>query len=270
VKQVLCAALIVWIACQSLFGSPSKAVTDSDLKDIKFDQKLGQQISMNLPFVDEGGHTIKFGDCLDGKPAMLVLGYYGCPMLCTLVLNGLISTLQDLKPSVGDKFSVIFVSIDPSESPVLAAAKKKNYLKLYGRKDSSPGWHFLTGSQESISVLTQQAGYRYLYDPVSKQFAHPSGVVILTPDGKVSTYFFGINFVARDLDRSLKQASSHEIGVEVRQFVYLCFHYNPIRGKYGAVIMDVIRTGGICTLVGLVCLIFLPWRPSSLKERPAT
>jgi protein SCO1/2 len=201
---------------------------------------------------------------------MLVLGYYGCPMLCTLVLNGLTSSLQDLKPSVGDKFSVIFVSIDPSEFPSLAAAKKKSYLKLYGRKSSASGWHFLTGSKESIALLTEEVGYRYVYDPASKQFAHPSGIVILTPDGKVSRYFFGVNFVARELDQSLNEASSHKIGLEVRQFVYLCFHYNPIRGKYGALIMNVVRAAAGCTLVGLACLIFLPWRPSNAKERQAT
>ena len=264
-KRAWCYVLLAIVLAQASFGG----VSDSELRDIEFKQNLGQQISLDLPFVDEGGRQIRFGDCLDQKPAMLVLGYYGCPMLCTLVLNGLISTLQDLKPSVGDKFSVIFVSIDPSESPYLAAAKKKNYLKLYGRKSSAPGWHFLTGSRESIALLAQQAGYRYVYDPASKQFAHPSGVVILTPEGKVSRYFFGINFVARDLDRSLKEASSHQIGSEVRQFVYLCFHYNPIHGKYGAAIMTVVRLGGAGTLVGLACLIFIPWRPSGPKKREA-
>ncbi|HZM04519.1 MAG TPA: SCO family protein [Candidatus Saccharimonadales bacterium] len=263
-KRAVAFILLAFVLLQPSFG----AVTDSELKDIEFKQNLGQQISLDLPFVDENGRQIRLGDCLGQKPAMLVLGYYGCPMLCTLVLNGLISTLQDLKPSVGDKFSVIFVSINPSETPDLAAAKKKNYLKLYGRKSLAPGWHFLTGSKESIALLAEEVGYRYLYDPASKQFAHPSGVVILTPDGKVSRYFFGINFVARDLDKSLQEASSHQIGSEVRQFVYLCFHYNPIHGKYGAIIMNVVRIGGAGTLVGLVCLIFIPWRPLAAKERP--
>jgi protein SCO1/2 len=261
--------LLLLLLPRLAFGATSEKLTDGDLKEIKFNQKLGQQISMDLPFVDEHGKGIRFGDCVDGKPTMLVLGYYGCPMLCTLVLNGLISTLQDLKPSVGDKFSVVFVSIDSSETPALAAAKRSSYLKLYGRRDSAAGWHFLTGSKESIAVLAQQAGYQYAYDPASKQFAHPSGVVILTGDGKVSTYFFGINFVARDLDRALKEAGSHHIGSEVRQFVYLCFHYNPIRGKYGAAIMTVVRVGGVGTLLGLACMIFSPWRPSRPKEEAA-
>jgi protein SCO1/2 len=238
------------------------ALNDQQLRDIQFDQKTGAQTTLSLPFVDETGKTVTLGAELGGKPTILALGYYRCPMLCTLELNGLVASLQDLKPGSAPA-SVVFVSVDPTETPALAAAKKATYMKLYARRGAAADWHFLTGPKSSVDKLAEETGFRFAYDPASQQYAHPSGLIILTPEGKVSTYFFGINFVSRDLDAALRAAARHETKSPVQQFVYLCFHYNPIRGKYGAAIMDGVRIGGVATLAGLAGVI---WQAQRRKE----
>lgn len=241
-------------------------LTDNALRDIQFDQNVGRQVSMALSFTNESGKSVTLADCAAGKPVVLVMGYYRCPMLCTLELNELVASLQDLKPAAADLASIIFVSIDPTETPSLAAAKKATYLKLYARKEAAANWHFLTGSESAIKTLASQAGYRFAYDPASRQYAHPSGLVILTPEGKISRYFFGISYAPKDLGAALRVAAAHRAGDVVRQFVYLCFHYDPIRGKYGAMIMTVVRLGGVVTLAGLAGLIWMAQRPRAGKE----
>jgi protein SCO1/2 len=241
-------------------------LTDNALRDIQFDQKVGSQVSMSLSFTNESGKSVTLAGCAEGKPVVLALGYYHCPMLCTLELNELVASLQDLKPAAANLASIIFVSIDPTETPSLAAAKKAAYMKLYARKEAAANWHFLTGSESAIKTLAGHAGFRFAYDPASRQYAHPSGLVILTPEGKISRYFFGISYAAKDLGAALREASAHRTGDVVRQFVYLCFHYDPIRGKYGATIMAVVRLGGVATLAGLAGLIWMAGRPRGGKE----
>ena len=252
VVLLVCGAISVGAVDTNIALAP---LSEKQLTAIKFEQKLNQQVSLALPFIDDAGRHVTLADCLDGKPAIVVLGYYECPMLCTFVLNGLVSSLQDLKPSVGETYSVIFVSIDPHETPALAAAKKANYLKFYGRRTSAPGWHFLTGSQNSIETLAHEIGYQFAYDPLSKQFAHPSGLTILTGQGKVSRYFFGVEYPVADLDKALREAGSNKIGSPIAEFLFLCFHYNPIRSKYGAVIMTVVRASGVLTIVGMAGMV---------------
>jgi len=249
-------------------AAATRSLTDASLVTIKFDQKLNDQVSLDLTFRDETGRMVRLGDYFGNQPAILVLGYYGCPMLCTLVLNGLIESLQDLKMDVGKQFQVINISIDPKETPELAAAKKRTYLKRYGRHGAAAGWHFLTGQEEPIKRLADQVGFHYAYDPTLRQFAHPSGIIVVTPEGKVARYFFGINFAPRELDAALRQASANRIGSPIEQLILLCFHYSPLTGKYGQRIMTVVRLSGVATIVGLVAVMVLASQHKR-KRRPA-
>jgi protein SCO1/2 len=227
-------------------------VSETTLRTIRFDQRLNSQVSLDLPFRDETGAAVKLGDYFGSKPVILVPGYYECPMLCTLVLNGLIETLQDLKMNAGDQFEVINFSIDPAETPALAAGKKRSTLRSYGRPGAERGWKFLTGDESSIEQLTGEIGFRYAYDSTIRQYAHPSGFVVLTPQGKVARYFFGVDFSAQDLDSALVAASSNKTDSSpIRQLFLLCFHYSPITGKYGPLIMNSVRFCGIATVLGL-------------------
>jgi protein SCO1/2 len=241
-------------------------VSDQTLREIQFDQKVGAHITMSAPFVDEAGKRVTLADCADGKPTILVLGYYRCPMLCTVELNGMVAAMQDMTAEAADRAAVVFVSIDPNEKPGLAAAKKATYMKLYARKEAAPSWHFLTGSGSSITNLANEAGFRYVYDPSSRQFAHPSGLVILTPDGTISRYIFGVTFEAKDLASALRVAAARRTGGLAQQFIYLCFCYDPIRGKYGPEIMTAVRVGGVLTLAGMGGLIWMACPPRRKKE----
>jgi protein SCO1 len=243
-------ALVLLLFTCAAMSQPTP-LSESALRGINFDQKLNSQLSLVLPFQDEAGKAVRLGDYFGRKPVILVPGYYGCPMLCTLVLNGLIETLQDLKGSVGGQFEVINFSIDPDEKAELAAAKKSIYLRRYGRPGAAEGWHFLTGDAVAIQKLADQIGFHYAYDPAIKQYAHPSGFVVVTPQGKVVRYFFGVDFSAKDLDRALAAASSNRTESPVRQFLLLCFHYSPITSKYGGFIFLCVRVCGLVTLLGL-------------------
>jgi protein SCO1/2 len=220
--QIICLS----VACLSVICARqlcAQTVSDDDLKKVNFEQKTGAQISMDLPFRDATGKNIRLGDCFHGKPAILILGYYHCPMLCSFVLNGMIGSLQDIQWKVGDQFEVIDVSIDPHEGPELAAAKKANYVKRYGRADSADGWHFLTGDEPAIRKLASEVGYGYVYDPKSNEYAHPSGLVILTPQGKVAHYFFGVVFSTPELKQTLLDASAKKVSPTFAQFILLCW-----------------------------------------------
>jgi protein SCO1/2 len=229
----------------------NNSLTDEQLLQIKFDQKLNSQVSPALIFRDETGKQIQIGNYFGKRPIVLILGYYSCPMLCTLVLNGATESFRELKANAGEQFDVIFVSIDPAEMPSLAAEKKKNYLREYGRRGNPNGWHFLTGDKTSIQTLADEVGFHFAYDPALKHFAHPSGFVVLTPDGKVSHYFFGVTFSPKELDLALHEAKAKKIGSPVEQFILLCCEYSPLRGKYGNLAMAIVRVGGISTVVVL-------------------
>lgn len=232
-----------------------QALSDSDLAQIHFEQRLKAQIPLDLQFHDEHGREVRLGDYFGGKPVILVPGYYGCPMLCTLVLNGLVETMQDMKWRLGDDFEVINFSINPEESPTLAAAKKQSYLKRYGRAGAVDGWHFLTGSDPAIHALATTIGFGYRFDPASRQYAHPSGLVILTPQGKVAHYLFGVTFSSRDLYEALRDASTEKVGSPIHQLILLCFHYNPVTGKYSPTILGLLRIMSAVTVLGLFGLI---------------
>src|SRR5947207_12043157 len=202
----------------------------SVLNDVGIDQKLDAQIDPQITFRDETGATIHFGDYFGHRPIVLALVYYKCPMLCTMVLNDLTHTLTAMRGNMGQDFDVITVSFDPRETPELAAAKKKQYVKTYHRAGADIGWHFLTGDENSIKQLTDTVGFRYVWDEKGQQFAHASGVIVLTPQGRVSRYFYGIDYSAKDLRLSLAEASDGKISTPVDAILLYCFHYDPATG----------------------------------------
>ena len=244
------------LAAFSAIPLRAQTLTDDQLANIGFHQKLNTQITLDSTVRDENGKTVQLRDYFGRKPVILVLGYYGCPMLCTLTLNGMVESLEDLKWNIGDEFEVLNVSIDPHETPALALAKKKTYLKRYGRKGADAGWHFLTGDEPQIKRLAEEVGFQYAYDPKSKEYAHASGLVILTPEGKVSHYLFGVTFASQNFFAALQDASAKKVGSPIRELILLCFHYNPITGKYGALIMSIVRGMAVATLLGLAWLVF--------------
>lgn len=241
------------------------------LKDVGIDQKLNDAIPLGLAFQDENGSTAKLSEFFGQKPVVLALVYYNCPMLCTQVLNGLDRSLKDLPMDIGKDFNVVTVSIDPSETPKLASAKRDLYTGIYGRPGAARGWHFLTGEESQIRQLANAVGFRYAYDADSKQFAHASAVMVLTPGGKISRYFYGITYPARDMRLGLVEASEGKIGSAVDQLLLFCYHYDPVTGKYGMLISRVIKAGGLLTVLAIGILVLVLSRNEHYKmpERKA-
>jgi protein SCO1 len=253
-RHILLMLVIVIIFSFSLHHA--EALTPNELSRIGFDQHVGQQLSPALAFRDDTGNVVTLGNYFGAKPTLLVLGYSRCPMLCTFINTGLIQSLQELRLDVGKDFNVLDVSIDQKETPAAAAAKKREYIKRYGRPGASEGWHSLVGDEAEIRQLTDEAGFRFAYDRESNEFAHPSGFVLLTPQGKISRYFLGVNFNPKELRSAMIAAAQERQGSVVQRFVLLCFHYNPITGKYGALVMNVVRVGGLLTLFAIGAGIF--------------
>ncbi len=253
--------LLVVFVLASAPALGAQTVQENILRDVGFDQKLNADVPLTLVFRDESGKSAPLRDfCPTNKPTILVLGYYGCPMLCTAVLDGLTSCLRVLSLDAGTDYSIVFVSIDPTERSELAAKKKIEYLHAYRRPGTADGWHFLTGDAESIRLLTQSVGYRFIYDPTARQYIHPSGIVLLTPQGKVSKYFLGIDFSARDLRLALVEASQNSIGTLSDQVLLFCYRYDPATGKYGFAVLTAIRAGGVATVLALAVFIFISLR----------
>jgi protein SCO1/2 len=244
------------------------ALSQADLERITYDQHIGQPISRGLTFQDSSGRRVALADLFNSKPTLLVLGYYHCPMLCTLINDGMIEALQELRFNVGRDFNVINLSIDPHETAAVAAIKKRQYLKRYGRDGTAGGWRFLTGSEESISQLANEAGFRFKLDPVSNEYAHPSGFIVLTPDGRISRYFFGVNFNPKELRSAIIAASKGERGSVIKQLILLCCQYNPITGKYGALVLTVLRVLGIGTVILLAGWIAWMCRRAPQSQTP--
>lgn len=239
------------------------------LREIGFDQHLGEAVPLDLAFRDEAGASVRLGDYFGRKPVVLSLNYYACPMLCTVTLNGLASALDIISMSAGKEFEVVTVSFDPSETPRLAAAKKKVYLERYKRPGAAEGWHFLTGDAAPIAALTKAVGFRYAWDADTKQFAHPAGVLVLTPEGRIARYLYGIEYAPRDLRLAVVEASSGRIGNPVDQIILACYQYDPMTGKYGAAIMRMVRVAGALTVAALVGFIGLMLRREGVAGREA-
>ena len=240
-------------------GNPSTGLPPA-LQEVRIEQKLDQQLPLDLVFRDEAGQEVKLGQYFGKKPIVLALVYYECPMLCTQILNGMVTSFRVLPFQVGNEFDVVTVSFDPRETNALATAKKKvyvNYLPEKMRANANSGWHFLTGDQANIEKLADAVGFRYHYDEATKQFAHASGIMLTTPQGKLSRYFYGVDYSARDLRLGLIESSENKIGSPVDQLLLYCYHYDPSTGKYGAAVMRVMRLAGVITLLGIVAMLFL-------------
>ena len=246
---------------------PGTPATHNPFTNVGYDQRLDAQIPLDLTFVDETGRTTPLRSYFDGKPAILVLAYYDCPMLCTLVLNGLVKALRTLSLSVGDDFNVLTVSFDAREKHELAAEKKQIYLQAYKRPGAEEGWHFLTGTEDAIQQLTETVGFRYEYDPKADQFAHASGIMVLTPEGKISKYFYGIEYSARDLRLGLVEASEGKIGSLVDQVLLLCFHYDPAGAKYSLLVFRIVQVTGLGVLLLLGAYIFFQIRREKKQRK---
>ena len=236
---------------------------------VGIDQKLGDAIDLDLEFTDEEGERVRLGELFGERPVVLVLAYYECPMLCTLVLNGTVRALRALSDlDCGEDFDVVVVSIDPDESPALAREKRDGYVESYGRGDTTDGWHFLTGDAEPIAALAEQVGFRYVYDPKTDEYAHASGIMVLTPDGELSSYFYGVEFVAKDVKLGLVEAGEGEIGTLADRVLLLCYHYDPTTGRYGVAITNITRVlGGLTVLVLLGSIVRMVLRDRVARVR---
>jgi len=243
----------------------NSATKPAALRDVGIDQKLNAQVPLDVTFLDETGGTVRLGDYFHGKPVILSLVYYECPMLCPMAMHGLLVSLQKVTWTAGKDFNVLTVSFNPRETPNVAASKRNVYLGLYNRQGSEGGWHFLTGDEASIERLTQAVGFRYHYDSASGQYAHPTMIVVLTPQGKVSRYLYGIEYPERDVRLALVEASHNKIGTAVDQALLFCYHYDPTEGKYGFAITRVIRAAGIATIVLLGGAMLIMFRREKYK-----
>jgi protein SCO1 len=250
------------------FGAAAHADTTRPpaLRDVGIDQRLDAQVPLDLVFRDESGQPVELGRYFGSKPVILSLAYYECPMLCTLVLNGMASALKVLSFDVGNQFEVITVSFNPADTPQLAAAKKQTILKEYGRPDAGRGWHFLTGDAAAIERLTSAVGFHYTALPEQQQFAHAAGIMVLTPRGKIARYFYGVEFAPRDLRLGLIEAADNHIGSPVDQLLLFCFHYDPATGKYGALAINSVRAGGVLTVLALGTFLVVMWRRERAQQ----
>ena len=239
------------------------------LKAVGIEQKLGSQLPLDTELKDEDGKAVKLGNYFNtGRPVILALVYYECPMLCNQVLNGLTGSLKGMSFDAGKEFDVVAISFDARENdkPDLAKNKKASYVERYNRSGSEKGWHFLTGTQESIDKVTSAAGFSYKWDEKSNQFAHAAAVMIVTPDGKMSRYFYGIDYSPKDLKFGIMESAQDKIGNTAEQLLLYCYHYDPASGKYGLAILNVIRLGGVLTVLGMGVMGFVFWRKNKKKE----
>lgn len=269
-KALLIAATALIVAATPGESSPAqnsytvqtadlKSVLPGALEGVGIDQRLNQSVPLNLVFKDESGRAVPLSTYFHDKPVLLALVYYQCPMLCTRILNGVVDSLNQVPFSPGRDFEVLSVSFDPKDTPDLADAKKKTYLAHYGRQGTAAGWHFLTGDDANIEALTKAVGFHYRYDPATGQFAHASAIMLLTPGGRLSRYFYGVEYAPKDVRLGLVEASHEKIGSAVDQILLFCYHYDPSTGKYGAMAMNTERVGGAGFLLlagsGLVVLL---------------
>ena len=233
-------------------ASPPSSQTPTVLADVRFDQRLNESLPLATRFQDEEGREVALGDYFGTKPVVLAFVYFECPMLCTQVLNGLTTSLTVLTETVGREFDVVAISFDARETPALANGKKKSHLDRYKRPESAHGWHFLTGDDAAIKAVTDAAGFTFVWDEQTQQFAHPSGIIVATPEGKLARYFFGIEYAPRDVKFALIESSAGRIGNAIEQLLLYCYHYDPASGSYGFVAMGAVRIGGALTVLALV------------------
>lgn len=238
-----------------MVGKSAEGGAPTEVRDVGIDQRLGEQVPFDTPFVDQTGETVTLGEIArrsgDPRPVMLVPAYYGCPMLCTLVLNGTMTTLSTLPFTAGDEFEVVVISIDHEETPEMAAEAKERYLRRYDRPEGADGLHFLTGDEASIRAVMDAVGFRYAYQPDNDEWAHAAGLMLLTPDGRVARYFYGVEYAPRDVRLGLVEAGEGAIGSAVDEVLLYCFRYDPATGQYSTAVLAILRLAGLLTLAAL-------------------
>jgi protein SCO1/2 len=258
--------LLATLLAAGALGSGTPALKPPDaLREVGFDQKLGASLPLDLPLRDESGRAVRLRDYFGGKPVALNLVYFDCPMLCTVSLNGLASALEVVSFLPGREFELLTISFDAREGPSLAAHKKKAYLARLKRPGAEAGWHFLTGDKASVDAIAKAVGFRYAWDDETKQFAHPAGLVVLTPEGRIARYLYGIEYAPKDLRLALVESAEGKISSPVDQLLLYCYQYNPVTGRYGPTIMAVLRLASLLTVAALGGFVFRSWR----RERAA-
>jgi protein SCO1/2 len=267
IMAVLCAAPVSAQPLSNQPAGPPASAQPAILREIGIDQRLNERLPLDLRFRDENGRDVRLGDYFGRRPVVIALVYYECPMLCTQVLNGLVSALKVLTFDAGREFEVVAVSFDPKEGPGLASAKKQSYVERYGRPGTEAGWHFLTGPSESIDRLTGALGFRYAYDAKRDQFAHGAAITVATPAGVISRYFYGIEYAPRDLRLGLVEASADRIGTIADRVLLYCYHYDPATGRYGFVALTLVRIGGILTVAAFAMFLWLERRRVRREDR---
>jgi protein SCO1/2 len=248
--------------------SPPANQRPPGLNNVGIEQRLNEQIPPDLRFVDESGRSVRLGDYFGKRPIILSLAYYKCQMLCPEVLSGLTTALRAMTFDAGKEFEVLTVSFDPHDTPELAAKTKQEYVSRYRRQNAEQGWHFLTGQPDAIASLTKAAGFQYEYDSASGQYAHTTAIMVLTPEGRIAQYYYGVEYPPRDLRLGLVEAAQHQIGSLADAILLYCYHYDPATGKYGAMITRILRLAGVVTMVFLGTFIMLMLRRESAHGGP--
>jgi len=262
-------ALVLVPALARADAPPANDARPAALRDVGIDQRLGEALPLDAPFRDESGHAVTLGDYFGRRPVVLVLTYFECPMLCTLVLNGLTKALKTMAFEPGKEFDVVAVSFDTRDTPESAAKKKATYLADYGRVATAGGWHFLTGDADAIARVTAAVGFHYKWVPEEQQFAHAAAIMVATPDGRLARYFYGIDYAARDLRLGLIEAADDKIGSAVDALLLFCYRYDPATGKYGAVALDLVRLGGVATVLAIGAFMAVMFRRESRRRGSA-
>jgi protein SCO1/2 len=245
-------------------------LTPEQLKTVTFEQRPGAQVPLDLRFRDEDGQSIALSDYFGQRPVILTLNYFHCQNLCPLQLDGLLNGLNGVSLTLGQDFSVVSLSIDPREGPDLAATTKLHALRAYDRRETGAGWHILTGAQPDIDRLTQAVGFHYSYDPDADEYAHPLGIVVLTPEGQVSRYLYGLDFAANDLRLALVDASANRIGTLLDRALLVCYHYDPLTGRYTLLALNALRVGGGVSVLALAALLTSLWRTDLARGKKPT
>ena len=260
-------ASVILLSATFTYAQPT--TQPGPLQDVGFDQRLGESVPLDAVFVDERGERVALGDFFGERPVIMALVYYECPMLCTMVLNGLTTSLGVLEFDPGEEFEVVIVSFDTREGPAEARAARSTHVGRYDRPGTEEGWHFLTGDEVSVERVTRSLGFRYVWVPESDQFAHAAGIVALTPEGQIARYFYGIEYAPRDVRLGLVEAADNQIGSLVDQVLLYCFHYDPVVGKYSAAAMNILRLAAAATVLALGSFLILQWRRDRRRRTSA-
>jgi protein SCO1/2 len=267
VAALLAAALVASVSPVAAATEPAADVRPPALREVGIDQRLGEPLPLDATFKDDHGRDVRLGDYFGTKPVVVVMTYFECPMLCTLVLNGLDSTLKTMSFEPGKEFDVVAVSFDPRDTPETAAKKKAAYVTEYGKPATADGWHFLTGEPSQIERVAKAVGFRYKWVPEEKQFAHAAAIMVATPDGRLSRYFYGVEYAGRDLRLGLVEAADRKIGNAVDALMLFCYQYDPATGKYGYIALNMVRAGGVATVLAIGGFMLVMFRREHAAER---